>query len=56
MFRAYDKKTGAVVSSIRLPLNQTGIPMTYMINDKQYIVVPAGAIGQPAELIALSLP
>ena len=56
MFRAYDKKTGAVISALKLPLNQTGIPMTYMTNNKQSIVVPAGAIGQPAELIALALP
>ena len=35
---AYDKKTGAVVSALKLPLNQTGIPMTYMLNNKQYIV------------------
>ena len=30
--------------------------MTYMANNKQYIVVPSGAIGQPAEFLALSLP
>jgi quinoprotein glucose dehydrogenase len=56
MFRAYDKKTGEVIAAIKLPLNQTGIPMTYMANKKQYIVVPSGAIGQPAEFLALSLP
>jgi quinoprotein glucose dehydrogenase len=56
MFRAYDKKTGEVVSEFKLPGNQTGIPMTYMLNGKQYIVVAVGARGQAAELIALTLP
>ena len=56
MFRAYDKTTGAVVSEFKLPANQTGIPMTYMLNGKQYIVVAVGARSQPGELVALSLP
>ena len=56
MFRAYDKKTGEMVSEFKLPSNQTGVPMTYMINDRQYIVVAAGARNSPSELIALTLP
>ena len=56
MFRAYDKKTGEIVSELRLPSNQSGLPMTYMANGKQYIVVAVSTIGQPAELVALSLP
>jgi quinoprotein glucose dehydrogenase len=56
MFRAYDKATGAVVFEFKLPANQTGIPMTYMANGKQYIVVAVGARSQPAELVALTLP
>jgi quinoprotein glucose dehydrogenase len=55
MFRAYDKQSGQVVSEFLLPANQSGIPMTYMLNGKQYIIVPVGAPNQPAELIALSL-
>jgi quinoprotein glucose dehydrogenase len=55
MFRAYDKHSGQVVSEFLLPANQSGIPMTYMLNGKQYIIVPVGAPNQPAELIALSL-
>ena len=39
MFRAYDKKTGETLSQLRLPSNQSGLPMTYMVNGKQYIVV-----------------
>ncbi len=54
-FRSYDKKTGKIISEIELPANQSGLPMTYSINGKQYIVVAVGAVGHPGELIALSL-
>ncbi|MEQ1869254.1 MAG: pyrroloquinoline quinone-dependent dehydrogenase [Vicinamibacterales bacterium] len=56
MFRAHDKRTGAIVSEFKLPANQSGLPMTYMVNNKQYIVVAVGARNYPAELIALTLP
>jgi quinoprotein glucose dehydrogenase len=39
-----------------LPAMSTGIPMTYMANGKQYIVIATGAMGVPATLVALSLP
>ena len=55
-FRSYDKATGAIVSETLLPANTTGVPMTYMVNKKQYIVVAVAAAGRPAELIALTLP
>ena len=55
-FRSYDKMTGEIVSEILLPGNTTGVPMTYMINNKQHIVVAVGAAGRPSELIALTLP
>lgn len=54
-FRAYDKATGEVVASIELPAYQAGIPMTYSINGKQYIVIAVGAPGHPGELVALGL-
>ena len=53
---AYDKTTGKVVGEAMLPRNATGAPMTYMLNGKQFIVVPTGGANLPAELIALSLP
>jgi quinoprotein glucose dehydrogenase len=56
MFRAIDKKTGAIVHEMALPASTTGIPMTYMVDDRQYIVVAIGARGVPAELIALAVP
>jgi quinoprotein glucose dehydrogenase len=54
-FRAHDKRTGAIVWEMDLGLRQTGVPMTYAAGGRQYIVVPAGAPGQPGELIALTL-
>ncbi len=53
---AYDKATGKVVGEVALPFNATGAPMTYMLNGKQFIVVPTGGSNLPAELIVLSLP
>jgi len=55
-FRSYDKATGAVVSEMPIPANVTNIPMTYMANGKQYIVVAVAAAGKPAELLALAVP
>jgi quinoprotein glucose dehydrogenase len=54
--RAYDKTTGKVLGEVPLPCNATGAPMTYMLNGKQFIVVPTGGANLPAELIALCLP
>jgi len=56
MFRAYDKRTGAIVSELELPAHQTGVPMTYLLDGVQYIVVAVGAKEHPAELVALRLP
>ncbi len=55
VFRAYDKATGEIVAEIELPANQAGVPMTYSVNGKQYIIVAVGAQGHPGELVALSL-
>jgi quinoprotein glucose dehydrogenase len=55
-FRAMDKKTGKVVAEITLPAMMTGVPMTYMADGRQFIVMAVGAAGYPAELVALALP
>src|SRR5205807_5653926 len=55
-FRAIDKKTGAVIHEMQLPGAATGIPMTYMLEGRQFIVVAVGDAGVPAELVALALP
>ena len=56
MFRAFDKKTGAIVWEMALPAGTSGAPMTYMHNGKQYIVVAVSGRQTPGELIALALP
>jgi len=53
---AYDKATGRLIGEVALPRNVTGAPMTYMLNGRQYLVVPTGGSNLPAELIALGLP
>jgi quinoprotein glucose dehydrogenase len=50
--RAYDKKTGQDAGAIAMPAGQTGSPMTYMHQGKQYIIVAIGAGGYPAEYVA----
>ena len=42
MLRAYDKNTGKEVGAVYMPAPQTGSPMTYLMDGKQYIVVAAG--------------
>ena len=55
-FRAYDKKTGAVVWETTLDAGTTGAPMTYLAGDRQFIVVAIGSRTHSAELVALALP
>jgi quinoprotein glucose dehydrogenase len=56
MLRAYDKKTGAELGAVYMPGAQTGSPMTYMLNGKQYIVLGVSSATMPGELIAYALP
>src|SRR5207302_3878780 len=39
MLRAYDKADGHEVGAVYMPAPQSGSPMTYMLNGKQYIVI-----------------
>ena len=55
-FRAYDKQTGALVWETELEAGTTGVPMTYLHEGKQYIVVPIGGLDVPGQWVALSLP
>jgi quinoprotein glucose dehydrogenase len=55
MLRAYDKATGQEVGAVFTPSQQTGSPMTYMANARQYIVLAIGG-GMPGEYIAYRLP
>ena len=58
LLRAYDKETGEdVVGQVTMPAKQTGSPMTYLHNGKQYIVlaVSQSGVNAGAELIAYAL-
>jgi quinoprotein glucose dehydrogenase len=55
LLRAYDKDTGADVGGVNMPAKQTGSPMSYMIDGKQYIVIAVSGVNG-AELIAYALP
>ncbi len=55
MLRAYDKKDGHEVGAVYMPAPQTGSPMTYMINGKQYITVSIAGPGASGELLVLRL-
>jgi glucose dehydrogenase len=61
---AIDKKTGEVIWELKLPddLRPSGIPMTYMVRGKQYLLVAASAtmraagVDRPGELLVFALP
>ena len=55
-FYAYNKATGEIIADLEIPGTQTSLPMTYMHEDEQYVVFTVGGGGQPAQLIALTLP
>ena len=56
MLRAYDKVTGKEVGAVFMPAQQSGSPMTYMVNGRQYIVVAVSGGPYSGEYIAFSLP
>ena len=56
MLRAYDKKTGQQVGEVWMPALQSGSPMTYRIDGKQYIVVAVSGGAYSGELLAFKLP
>ena len=55
MLRAYEKATGREVGAVYMPAPQTGSPMTYTVNDKQYIVVAISGGNYTGELLAFRL-
>ena len=52
---ALDKATGDELASVDLPGGAIGTPMTYMLDDRQYIALTVGG-GRIPELIAFALP
>jgi quinoprotein glucose dehydrogenase len=56
MLRAYDKQTGKEVGAVWMPAQQSGSPMTYSVDGKQYIVVAIGGGSYSGEYVVFSLP
>jgi quinoprotein glucose dehydrogenase len=56
MLRAYNKATGKELGAVWMPAPQSGSPMTYSVNGKQYIIVPISGGGYSGEFIAFRLP
>ena len=56
MLRAYDKATGKEVGAVYLPAPQSGSPMTYEVNGRQYLIVAVSGANYSGELIAFRLP
>jgi quinoprotein glucose dehydrogenase len=56
MLRAYDKANGKEVGALYIPAAQSGSPMTYRANGKQYIIVAVSGGSYSGEYIAFALP
>jgi quinoprotein glucose dehydrogenase len=56
MLRAYNKQTGEQVGAIYMPAPQSGSPMTYMVDGKQYIICATSGGASSGEYIAWKLP
>ena len=56
MLRAYDKTNGQEVGALWMPAPQSGSPMTYMLDGKQYIVVAVSGGNYTGEYLAFKLP
>jgi quinoprotein glucose dehydrogenase len=56
MLRAYDKVTGAEVGAVFMPAQQSGSPMTYTVDGRQYVVVAVGGGNYSGEYLAFALP
>jgi quinoprotein glucose dehydrogenase len=56
MLRAYDKASGKEVGAIWMPAPQSGSPMSYMMDGKQYIVIAVSGGNYSGEYLAFSLP
>jgi quinoprotein glucose dehydrogenase len=56
MLRAYDKSNGNQVGAVWMPAPQSGSPMTYSADGRQYIVVAISGGNYSGEYVAFSLP
>jgi quinoprotein glucose dehydrogenase len=56
VLRAHDKRTGRILAELELPASQSGAPMTYMLDGKQYLALFVGDGQSPAQIVVLTLP
>src|SRR4051812_34767801 len=56
MLRAYDKTAGTQVGAVWMAAPQSGSPMTYLADGKQYIVVAISGGNYSGEYVAFTLP
>jgi len=56
MLRAYDKATGDEHGAVYMPAPQSGSPMTYVWDGRQYLIVAISGAGYSGELLAFALP
>ena len=57
LLRAYDKQNGKLVGGVLMQAPQSGSPMTYMIDGRQYIIVATSGGGvATGEYVAFALP
>lgn len=56
-FWVLNKRTGERIARLDIPSGtQSGVPMTYLHNGRQYVVFATTAAGQPSEIVAYALP
>jgi len=56
MLRGYDKTTGKEAGAVWMPAAQSGSPMTYLANGRQFIIVAVSGGNYSGEYIAYALP
>jgi len=56
MLRAYDKSNGKEVGAVWMPAPQSGSPMTYMVDGRQYVVVAISGGAYSGEYLSFALP
>jgi quinoprotein glucose dehydrogenase len=56
LLHAYDKTDGREVGAVYMPAPQSGTPMTYALDGRQYIVVAISGAAYSGEYVAFALP
>ncbi|MEN3338733.1 MAG: hypothetical protein V7647_2409, partial [Acidobacteriota bacterium] len=56
MLRAYNKQNGQEVGAVWIPAAQSGSPMTYSVDGRQYMIVAVSGGNYSGEYIAFALP